>query len=139
MFNTYVYIYTLTTYYSGLRNTLSQNVWVCICLCVCVSVCICVHNLTSLPGDLLHSQLSAGRIRRPVGNSLDNSPPSLLAGQRNEALSLTRGRWSLIDNQIFFSHAYYFCSTGEFMKDESINPHGEQAWLKKSWLLIKVF
>src|SRR6218665_3182447 len=77
MFNTYVYIYTLTTYYSGLRNTLSQNVWVCICLCVCVSVCICVHNLTSVPGDLLPGQLSARRIRRPVGNSPDNSPPRL--------------------------------------------------------------
>src|SRR6218665_972589 len=102
MFNTYVYIYTLTTYYSGLRNTLSQNVWVCICLCVCVSVCICVHNLTSVPGDLLPGQLSVGCIRRPVGNSPDNSPPRL----STEAISLTGGRWSLIDNQIFFGHAY---------------------------------
>src|SRR6218665_3039802 len=102
MFNTYVYIYTLTTYYSGLRNTLSQNVWVCICLCVCVSVCICVHNLTSVPGDLLPGQLSAGCIRRPVGYSLDNSRPRL----STETISLTGGRWSLIGNQIFFGHAY---------------------------------
>src|SRR6218665_4078228 len=69
-----------------------------ICLCVCVSVCICVHNLTSVPSDLLPVQLSACRIRRPVGNSLDNSPPRL----STETISLAGGRWSLIDNQIFF-------------------------------------
>src|SRR6218665_798696 len=115
MFNTYVYIYTLTTYYSGHRNTLSQNVWVCICLRVYVSVCICVHNLTSVPGDLLPGQVSAVRIRRPVGNSLDISQLSLSAVSR---AAKRRGRWSLIDNQIFFSRALYFCSTGEFMEDE---------------------
>src|SRR6218665_1438950 len=77
------------------------------------SVCICVHNLTSVPGDLLRSQLSAGCIRRPVSNSLDNSPPSLLAG-REAKLCLIRCRWSPIDNQIFFSHAL----TGLAFNDE---------------------
>src|SRR6218665_1947770 len=97
MYNTYVYIYTDLLITAVLEIPLART-----CGCICVSVCICVHNLTSVPGDLLPGQLSAGCIRRPVGNSLDNSPPRL----STEAISLTGGRWSLIDNQIFFGHAY---------------------------------
>src|SRR6218665_810124 len=80
---------------------------------MCVCVCICVHNLTSMSGDLIPGQFSAGCIRRPVGNYSLESSTGQQGGEAN-ALSLTRGRWSLIDNQIFFSHAYYFCSTGWF-------------------------
>src|SRR6218665_1610881 len=68
---------------------------------MCERVYLC-DNLTSVPSDLLPVQLSAGRIRRPVGNSLDNSPPR----RSTETISVAGGRWSLIDNQIFFGHAY---------------------------------
>src|SRR6218665_2046070 len=42
--------------------------------------------------------------KTPVSNSLDNSPPSLLAGRRTEPLS-DSVQMTTIDNQIFFSHA----------------------------------
>src|SRR6218665_3245873 len=42
--------------------------------------------------------------KTPVSNSLDNSPPSLLAGRRTEPLSDSM-QMTTIDNQIFFSHA----------------------------------
>src|SRR6218665_226530 len=78
----------------------------CVCVCVCVCVCICVHNLTSVSGDVIPGQFSAGRIRPPVGNYSLESSTGHPAGEAN-ALSLIRCRWSLIDNQIFFSHALF--------------------------------
>jgi len=62
-------------------------VGVCV-VCVCESVCICVHNLTSVSGEVIPGQFSAGRITRPVGNYSLESSTGQQGGEAKRMLSV---------------------------------------------------